>query len=171
MLSGSSLTLEPSGPAKVGAPGSFEQRQAEDSYNYWAYGSAGTLAATMMVVGGAAAAEASAGNAARGGGGASTTLYRGVGPNELADLRQVGQYRVAAGGAEGKYFFKTPEQVSNFARMMGDKAYTTTSVEVSPVQLARGQAVNPAGEGPGYFFPTGNLPTGSVSIFNFSVLP
>ena len=82
-----------------------------------------------------------------------TTLYRAVGPNELADLQNLGRYRVPAGGAEGKYFFETPEQASNFARMMGDKPDTTTSVRVSPSQVARGDRINPAREGPGYFFP------------------
>lgn len=51
-----------------------------------------------------------------------TTLYRAVGPNELADLQNLGRYRVPPGGAEGKYFFETPEQASNFAPHDGRQA-------------------------------------------------
>lgn len=105
------------------------------------------------------------------GAGKATTLYRAVGPRELADIQALGRFRVAPGGTEGKYFFKTPEQASNFVRMMGDKPYTTTSVRVSPAELGRGQAVNPAREGPGYFFSTPHVPGGPASILNFSVVP
>lgn len=105
---------------------------------------------------------------ARGGG---RTLYRAVGPDELADIQAAGRYRVPAGRTEGKYFFETPEQASNFARMIGDQPYTTTSVRISPSQLGGGQPINPAGEGPGYFFSTPNVPSGPVTIFNYSVLP
>ena len=100
-----------------------------------------------------------------------TTLYRAVGPDELADLQNLGRYRVPPGGAEGKYFFDTPEQASNFARMMGDKPYTTTSVRVSRSELTRGDRINPAREGPGYFFRTPDVPSGPVTTFNRSVLP
>lgn len=106
--------------------------------------------------------------AARGGG---RTLYRAVGPDELADIQAAGRYRVPSGGTEGKYFFETPEQASNFARMMGDQPYTTTSVRVSPSQLGRGQPINPAREGPGYFFNAPDVPSGPVTIFNYSVVP
>jgi hypothetical protein len=99
------------------------------------------------------------------------TLYRAVGAHELQDIEKVGAYRVAAGGTEGKYFFNSPEQASNFARMMGDQPYTTTSVRVPAGQLAHGHPINPAGEGPGYFFPTPHVPSGPVTIFNHSVLP
>jgi hypothetical protein len=101
----------------------------------------------------------------------ATTLYRAVGARELADIQTIGRYRVAAGGTEGEYFFKTPQQASNFARMMGDQPYTTTSIRVSPTELSRGQAINPAREGPGYFFSTSDLPKRQVDIWNLSVLP
>jgi hypothetical protein len=55
--------------------------------------------------------------------------------------------------------------------MMGDGPYTTTSVEVLEKELSLGQRINPAGEGPGYFFPSPNIPSGPVNIFNFSVVP
>ena len=100
-----------------------------------------------------------------------TTLYRAVGPDELADLQKLGRYRVPPGGTEGKYFFETSEQASNFARMMGDKPYTTTSVRVPRAGLGKGDRINPAREGPGYFFRTPDMPSGPVTIFNRSVLP
>ncbi len=99
-------------------------------------------------------------------------LFRAVGPDELADLRAAGnRYRVPSGGTERKYFFETPEQASNFARMMGDKTYTTTSVRVSPSQLGRGHPINPTREGPGYFLRTSDVPSRPVTVFNHSVLP
>ncbi len=105
------------------------------------------------------------------GAGEGVPLYRAVGERELADIQALGRYRTATGQVEGKYFFPTPEQASNFARMMRDQAYTTTSVRVSPAEIARGQPINPAGEGPGYFFSTPNLPSGPVTILNHSVVP
>lgn len=69
---------------------------------------------------------------------------------------------MTSGGTEGKYFF---------ARMMGDQPYTTISVRVSRTGLAKGDPINPAGEGFGFFFRTPDLPSGPVTIFNHSVLP
>ena len=100
-----------------------------------------------------------------------TTLYRAVGDGELADIQATGGYRVPPGGTQGKYFSESSEQASNFARMMGDQPYTTTSVRVSPGELANGHPINPSGEGPGYFFETPHVPSGPVSVFNHSVLP
>jgi len=99
------------------------------------------------------------------------TLYRAVGADELADIQAAGRYRVAEGMSEGKYFFETPEQASSFARQMGDQPYTTTSVTVSPPVMSAAQPINPAGEGPGFFFATPDVPSGPVTIFNYSVLP
>jgi len=120
-------------------------------------------------------AEACFRSAAAGAGvaaGEGATLYRAVGARELADIEAAGfRYRVPAGGVEGKYFFRTPEQASNFARMMGDQPYTTTSVRVFPAELARATPINPAGEGPGYFFSTPDVRTGTVTIWNYWVVP
>lgn len=91
--------------------------------------------------------------------------------DELADLQKLGRYRVPPGGAEGKYFFESPQQASNFARMMGDKPYTTTSVWVPRAGLGRGDRINPVREGPGYFFRTPDVPSGPITIFGRSVLP
>ena len=45
----------------------------------------------------------------------------------LLTFRQKGQYRVHRQAEPRKYFFETPEQTSNFARMMGDQPYTNLS--------------------------------------------
>jgi hypothetical protein len=45
------------------------------------------------------------------------------------------------------------------------------SVRVSPAELAKGDPINPVREGPGYFFRTPDVPSGPVTIFNYSVLP
>jgi RHS repeat-associated protein len=100
-----------------------------------------------------------------------TTLYRAVGPSELSDIENVGRYRAAAGQVEGKHFFATPEETSNFARMMGDKPYTTTSVRVSASDLAKTERVPLAREGEAYFFRTPDIPSGPVTIFGHSVVP
>ncbi len=105
------------------------------------------------------------------GSGEGVPLFRAVGERELADIQALGRYRTPPGGTEGKYFFPTAEQASNFARMMRDQGYTTTSVRVSPAEMARGQPIHPAGEGPAYFFSTPNLPSGPVTILNYSVMP
>jgi hypothetical protein len=112
--------------------------------------------------------EGVVGQAARDG---TTTLYRAVKPDELADLQEVGPYRVPPGGAEGKRFFYTPEQVSNFAQLTGDQPYTTTSVEASAAEPMAGEAYAPLGEGQAVFFATPDVPSGPVTIFNYSVLP
>jgi hypothetical protein len=51
LLGGQSLKLEMAGPAKVGAPGSFERRHAQESYKYWAYGSTATVTAVSIALG------------------------------------------------------------------------------------------------------------------------
>jgi hypothetical protein len=135
-----------------------------------AYGAGGVagMAVGMLVPG--PGGLAALGRAAKGAEEA-TTLYRAVGPEELADIQKLGGYRVPSGRTEGKYFFSSPEQSSNFARMMGDQPYTTTSITVSRDSLMKGQTINPAREGPGYFFETPHVPSGPVTIFNHSMLP
>lgn len=83
----------------------------------------------------------------------------------------MGRYRAKFGQTEGKYFFKSPEQPSNYARMIGDKPYTTTSVKVSPEELAKGYPIDPGTEGEGYFFGTEDIPSGPVTIFDRSIIP
>lgn len=82
-----------------------------------------------------------------------------MGPNELDNLRQTRRYAPKEGGTEGKYFFESPEQASNVARMQGDKPYTTTSVRVPASELRRGTPINPARKGPGYVFDIPSIPT------------
>jgi RHS repeat-associated protein len=135
-------------------------------------GRAGVVLGSLVALKGAGRAATAVGGAEAAGAAAEgTTIYRAVGPNELSDIRNVGRYRVRPGGVEGKYFFERPEQASNFARMAGDKPYTTTSVRVSPSELARADLIDPVREGRAYFFRTPFVPAGPVTIFNYSVLP
>jgi len=100
------------------------------------------------------------------------TIYRAVGPNELADLKDVGFYRAAEGLSEGKYFFDTPEQVSNFAKRSWEsqqKAYTMTSTTIRRADLPiPGYAV---AEGAFYHFDAANMPSGPVQIYTYMTLP
>ncbi len=73
--------------------------------------------------------------------------------------------------SEDEYFFDTPEQASNFARMMGDGPCTTTSFQATQQELLAGQRISPEGEGPGCFFPSQDIPSGPVTIHDSSVLP
>jgi RHS repeat-associated protein len=63
----------------------------------------------------------------------TTTLWRAVGPDELADIKATGTLRTAAGG-EGKYFSMTPEGASSYARQackgFGDPPYTIIQTQV-----------------------------------------
>jgi RHS repeat-associated protein len=136
---------------------------AEPNYSSGAYGAGSDT--------GIAAAFAIPGDEEVGAEDATTTLYRAVGPDELSDIEKLGRYRVPEGMSEGKSFFETPEQASNFARKMGDQPYTTTSIEVSAAEMARAQQFSPVTEGPAQFFSSGDLPRGPVTISNSSVLP
>lgn len=79
--------------------------------------------------------------------GRSTTLYRAVGPDELADIQKTGQL-VNRGSAEGKYFTTSAEHASSYAKQavnaFGDTPYTIVKTKVpksslpSPVSVDRG---------------------------------
>ncbi|KEQ14091.1 hypothetical protein GZ78_26065 [Endozoicomonas numazuensis] len=61
------------------------------------------------------------------------TLYRAVGPDELADIKKTG-YFVNRGSAEGKYFTDTAEHASSYARQavkaFQDPPYTIVKTKV-----------------------------------------
>jgi hypothetical protein len=103
--------------------------------------------------------------------GDAMTLYRAVGPGELADIESFGGYRAVDGMVEGKYFFETPEQVSKYALKIGDKAYTMTSVSVPRSEMIWASRINPADEGPGFFFSAAHIPSGPVTIYRSMVCP
>ncbi|MGI9279003.1 MAG: hypothetical protein ACR2PX_05150 [Endozoicomonas sp.] len=62
-----------------------------------------------------------------------TTLYRAVGPDELADIKKTGHF-VNRGSAEGKYFTDTAEHASSYAKQavkaFRDPPYTIVKTEV-----------------------------------------
>lgn len=64
----------------------------------------------------------------------TTTLYRAVGPAELAYIQKTGKL-VNLGSAEGKYFTTQAEAASSYARQavrgFGDPPYTMVSTEIS----------------------------------------
>lgn len=63
----------------------------------------------------------------------TTTLYRAVGPAELAHIQKTGKL-VNLGSAEGKYFTTQAEAASSYARQavkgFGDPPYTMVSTEI-----------------------------------------
>ena len=69
-----------------------------------------------------------------------TTLYRGVMPEELADIQQTGQL-INRGSAEGKYFSLDPGGVSSYAKQavkgFGDPPYTMVQTQI-PTRLLTG---------------------------------
>jgi hypothetical protein len=105
------------------------------------------------------ATAAQAGDLAAGGG--LATLYRAVGPEELADIEGTGQYRPAPSGIGGKYFFPTKAQAENFQDLLAKSGQGSTCITSGciPTSLLRGvDVIQPAGEGPAYFVPNELLP-------------
>lgn len=117
--------------------------------------------------------------AARGGGtavkaakGGSTTLYRAVGPDELADIHKTGKL-INRGSAEGKYFTNSAEDASSYAKQavkaFGDQPYTIIKTKVptsslpSPVSVDRGI--------PAYVLPNETLPGLKPEILNSMPIP
>ncbi|MFM0184040.1 hypothetical protein PQR52_36615, partial [Paraburkholderia aspalathi] len=94
--------------------------------------------------GGGAIGPASASNGA-----GTTTLYRAVGPGELADIEAAGKFQ-NLGSAEGKYFTTSSAAASSYAQQavnaFGDPAYTTVTTQIlnsvlngiEPVSVDRG---------------------------------
>src|SRR3989442_6905291 len=80
---------------------------------------------------------------------AGVTLFRAVGPAELADITAAGGvYRTAAGAVEGKYFFPTIEQAAAFAKAMYPKGgpYTITATQVPQTVMQGATTLSLAGE-------------------------
>jgi RHS repeat-associated protein len=122
---------------------------------YW-YG----VGATALLGGG----EAAGADAAATEGEQAAILYRAVEPEELADIEATGSYRVPEGIGEGKYFYPTPEQASNFAEMNPGRSYTLTWGEFSPDVLKASWSDTVAREGLAYFIPSEYFPSGPVGI-------
>jgi RHS repeat-associated protein len=103
----------------------------------------------------------------------SCTLYRAVGDAELADIQATGAYRPHPGGVEGKYFYLTARQASNFARMSHDN-YGSGPSTLTSARYPRGklpEPVYPAGEGEVYFLEGDAFPLGPVTVYDEMPLP
>ncbi|WP_454055857.1 hypothetical protein [Cupriavidus sp. Marseille-Q8015] len=103
-----------------------------------------------------------------------TTLYRAVGPAELADIQATGGLR-NLGSAEGKYFTTSSSAASDYARQavsaFGDPAYTTVTTQI-PIGILRGiESVTVDGGIPAYVIPNNLLPKLTPSIGGSMALP
>ena len=95
------------------------------------------------------------GNVTKGG---TTTVYRAVGPGELADIQKTGQL-INRGSAEGKYFTSSAEHASDYAKQavkaFGDQPYTTIKTKVPTSSLPSPVSVD--GGIPAYVIPNNSL--------------
>lgn len=109
-------------------------------------------------------------------GGGSTTLYRAVGPAELADIAKTNSLR-SIPGLEGKYFTTSPEAAANYARKavkaFNDPPYTIVGTQV-PRSVLNQPGISATVDGgiPAYVIPNASLPgLTTPSIWNYSPLP
>ena len=104
--------------------------------------------------------------------GGTTTLYRAVGPDELADIQKTKQL-INRGSAEGKYFTTSAEHASSYAKQavnaFGDAPYTIVKTKVpksslpSPVSVDRGI--------PAYVVPNKSLQNLKPEVLNSMPIP
>lgn len=110
------------------------------------------------------------GRAARG----TTTLYRTVGPAELADIQASGALRSIA-GLEGKYFTTSAEAASSYARQavraFGDPPYTLIRTDV-PNSIFRGLTPATVDSGiPTWVIPNNRLPGLTPQVLDVMPIP
>lgn len=102
----------------------------------------------------------------------TTTLYRAVGPDELADINKTGQV-INKGSAEGKYFTNSAEQASSYAKQavnaFGDAPYTTIKVDVPTSSLPNPVSVD--GGIPAYVIPNESLKGLKPQVLDSSAVP
>jgi hypothetical protein len=103
------------------------------------------------------------------------TLYRAVTESELDDIVVTGEYRSSGSSIEGKYFFESASDASNFARKMfslfpDEGAYTITSTTVSALVLKSCIRLRIAGEGTVWVAPEKTLPISPVRIWAYCPL-
>lgn len=108
------------------------------------------------------------------GAGETTSLYRAVGPAELADINATNAFR-NLGSAEGKYFTTSAESAAAYAKQavkgFGDPAYTIVETKV-PNSIFNGLSPATVDRGiPAWVIPNSRLPGLSPNVFNFSPLP
>ncbi|WP_303907144.1 RHS repeat domain-containing protein, partial [Thiohalomonas denitrificans] len=101
-----------------------------------------------------------------------TTLYRAVGPDELVDIENTGQF-VNRGSAEGKYFTTSSEHASDYAKQavnaFGDAPYTTVSTQVPKSSLPSPVSVD--GGIPAYVVPDNALPGLKPEVLDSMAIP
>jgi len=103
------------------------------------------------------------------------TVYRAVGPAELAGISKTGSFTNLA-GLEGKYFTTSAQAAASYARQavqgFGDPAYTIirSKVPQSVLNLPGISATVDRGI-PAYVIPNQYLPGMKPSILNYSPIP
>lgn len=102
----------------------------------------------------------------------TTTLYRAVGPDELTDIQETGQF-INRGSAEGKYFTTSSEAASDYSRQaveaFGDQPYTTVKTQVPSSSLPAPVSVD--GGIPAHVIPDGELPKLKPEILDTMAIP
>ncbi|HYQ26656.1 MAG TPA: hypothetical protein VER04_05530 [Polyangiaceae bacterium] len=103
-----------------------------------------------------------------------TTLYRGVMPEELADIEKTGEF-INRGSAEGKYFSLDPDGVSSYAKQavagFGDPAYTMVQTQI-PTSLLTSEMGAVVDQGiNAVVVPNALLPGLTPTISPFMVVP
>lgn len=105
----------------------------------------------------------------------TTTLYRVVGPGELAAIKELQQYLPSPGGAEVKYFYPSAQQASDFAANVANAPFgpfTLTSTEVPTSLIDLGTTVDVATEGKVIVMPNAQLPAlGTPKIYTSLPIP
>ena len=106
--------------------------------------------------------------------GATTSLYRAVGPAELASINKTGAFTNIA-GIEGKYFTTSAAEASAYGkqavRAFGDAPYTTVRTQVPNSFLNGLSPVKVDGGIPAWVLPTDRLKGLVPNVMNHSALP
>ncbi|WP_017444194.1 RHS repeat-associated core domain-containing protein [Gayadomonas joobiniege] len=101
-----------------------------------------------------------------------TTLYRAVGPDELADIKDTGKL-INRGSAEGKYFTTSSEHASDYAKQavnaFKDPPYTTIKTQVPTSSLPKPVSVD--GGIPAYVVPNQSLNGLKPEVLNSMAIP
>ena len=125
------------------------------------------LGMSIPFVGAGAGAVGDAGNG-------FTTVYRAVGPAELADIQTTGVFR-NLGSAEGKYFTTSGEAASSYAKQavnaFGDQPYTLVQAR-APNSIFEGLSPATVDRGiPALVIPNESLPGLTPSTMNYMPIP
>ncbi|WP_302329488.1 DUF637 domain-containing protein, partial [Pseudomonas triclosanedens] len=104
----------------------------------------------------------------------TTSLFRAVGPAELADINATNALR-NLGSAEGKYFTTSAEEAAAYAKQavkaFGDQPYTIIKTDV-PNSIFKGLSPTTVDRGiPAWVIPTDRLPGLVPQVMNYSPLP